>query len=111
MRRAGTERCSGSSSKAKPATVRRPRNQGGRAQEGLSSSDIPGSLDRGMLQQEFLVHLEPEPGFLERPDVAIAVDLVRLRAQFIPELVRSRHVAFKVAAVVDRGEEVDRSGV
>src|SRR5262245_22171343 len=104
MHRAGTGRGSGSSSPARPARLRRQKSRQAAERRPFFSSYVPGPLDRGMLQQELLVDLEPEPGFLERPDVAVAVDFVRLRAQLVAKLVLLRDVAFEVTAVVDRGE-------
>ena len=64
-----------------------------------------------MLQKKFFVHLEPEPGLVERPDIAVAVDRAGILHQLVAKLVRLRNVALEVAAVVDGGEEMDAGGV
>src|SRR3954453_22127438 len=60
-----------------------------------------------MLGQEFLIHFEPESRLLERPDVAVLVDLSGIVYQIIAESVRFGNVTFEIAAVVDGGEEMN----
>src|SRR5262245_53406680 len=91
-------------------TGRKPK-EGGRGEQQKAFSYVPGPLDRWMLGQELLIDLQPESRLLERPDVAVLVDLSRIVHQIVAEAVRFRDVAFEIAAVVDRRQEVDAGGV
>ena len=72
------------------------------------SLNIPRPLDDRMGDEELLVDLDTDAGLVERPHAAVLADLPRLAAQFVAELVGDRQVGLEVAAIVDRGEEMDR---
>src|SRR5690348_13657867 len=72
------------------------------------ASDVARSFDHGMRLQKLLVDIHADAGLVERPHAAILADLPGFAAQLVAELVGDRKIGLEVAAIVDRGQEMDR---
>src|SRR5882762_3467976 len=64
--------------------------------------DVSRPFDRRMRGEKSFVHLDADAGRFERPHIAVPVDRVRRRSQFVAEQVVLRYVALEISAIVDR---------
>src|SRR5689334_14661475 len=103
------ERCNASAWTASSANARAAKKEP--ATEATTLSYVSGPFDRWMLHEKLLVHLQPKPRLVQRPDIAVLVDGAGVGDEIVAELVSLGNVGFEVAAIVDRREEVHRGGV